>query len=176
MSVADESSPLHGKQEEDIVATNGRIQLKDDANTGEPFAAVLRRKGMEKVEASAKTNVSTRQQQEAAPAPDGSPEAKIEEESRTNAAVQADEKTDRADFVFHSFGAQFAKVLVDPDLGTIRVEKIASVMDIGTVMNHKTATNQIMGGILFGMGWPSWKKPNMTLITAASLRGTWRSI
>jgi len=44
------------------------------------------------------------------------------------------------------------KFLVDPDLGTIRVQKIASVMDIGTVMNLKTATNQIMGGILFGMG------------------------
>jgi len=25
-------------------------------------------------------------------------------------------------------------------------------MDIGTVMNFKTATNQIMGGIIFGMG------------------------
>jgi xanthine dehydrogenase YagR molybdenum-binding subunit len=25
-------------------------------------------------------------------------------------------------------------------------------MDIGTLMNLKTATNQIMGGIIFGMG------------------------
>ena len=151
MAIADENSPLHGKKEEDIVASNGRIQLKDKPEKGESFADVLRRKGMDKVEASAKTNVSTRPQQDT-PAPDGSPEAKIETESKTNAAVQADEKTDRKDYVFHSFGAQFAKVLVDPDLGTIRVEKIASVMDIGTVMNHKTATNQIMGGILFGMG------------------------
>jgi len=151
MAIADESSPLYGKKEEDIIAGNGRIQLKNDANRGESFADVLRRKGLEKVEAQAKTDVSTRQQQ-STPAPDGSPEAKIEEESKTNAAVQADEKTDRAAYVFHSFGAQFAKVLVDPDLGTIRVEKIVSVMDIGTVMNHKTATNQIMGGIIFGMG------------------------
>src|SRR6202012_525767 len=118
---------------------------------GESLTDVLRRKGVDKVESQAKTDVSTRQQQ-STPAPDGSPEAKIEEESKTNAAVQADEKTDRNDYVFHSFGAQFAKVLVDPDLGTIRVEKIASVMDIGTVMNLKTATNQIMGGIIFGMG------------------------
>ena len=152
MAIADEKSPLYGKKEEDIVVNSGRIQFKDHSNTSESFTDVLRRKGLDKVEAQAKTNVSTRQQQDAAPAPDGSPEAKIEAESKTNAAVQADEKTDRKDYVFHSFGAQFAKVLVDPDLGTIRVEKIASVMDIGTVMNLKTATNQIMGGILFGMG------------------------
>lgn len=152
MAIADQSSPLNGKKEEDIITSNGRIQLKNDATTGESFADVLRRKGMDKVEAQAKTNVSTRQQTEANPVAAGSPEEKIEEESKTNAAVQADEKTDRKDYVFHSFGAQFAKVLVDPDLGTIRIEKIASVMDIGTVMNLKTATNQIMGGIIFGMG------------------------
>jgi xanthine dehydrogenase YagR molybdenum-binding subunit len=152
MAIADQSSPLHGKKEEDIMATNGRIQLKENASTGETYTDVLRRKGIDKIEAQAKTNVSTRQQTEANPIAAGSPEEKIEEESKTNAAVQADEKTDRKDYVFHSFGAQFAKVLVDPDLGTIRVEKIASVMDIGTVMNLKTATNQIMGGIIFGMG------------------------
>jgi xanthine dehydrogenase YagR molybdenum-binding subunit len=152
MAIADQNSPLHGRKEEDIITSNGRIQLKDNASIGESFADVLRRKGMDKVEAQAKTNVSTRQQTEANPIAAGSPEEKIEEESKTNAAVQADEKTDRKDYVFHSFGAQFAKVLVDPDLGTIRVEKIASVMDIGTVMNLKTATNQIMGGIIFGMG------------------------
>jgi xanthine dehydrogenase YagR molybdenum-binding subunit len=152
MAIADQSSPLHGKKEEDIMATNGRIQLKENASTGETFTDILRRKGLDKIEAQAKTNVSTRQQTEANPIAAGSPEEKIEEESKTNAAVQADEKTDRKDYVFHSFGAQFAKVLVDPDLGTIRVEKIASVMDIGTVMNLKTATNQIMGGIIFGMG------------------------
>jgi xanthine dehydrogenase YagR molybdenum-binding subunit len=152
LAIADNSSPLYGKKEEDIMANNGRIQLKNNPNTGEPFADVLRRKGMEKIEAQAKTNVSTRQQTEANPVAGGSPEEQIAEESKTNAAVQADEKTNRKDYVFHSFGAQFAKVLVDPDLGTVRVEKIASVMDIGTVMNLKTATNQIMGGIIFGMG------------------------
>jgi len=56
---ADESSPLHGKKEEDIIAGNGRIQLKNHPNTGESFVDVLRRKGMDKVEAQAKTNVST---------------------------------------------------------------------------------------------------------------------
>lgn len=152
LAIADENSPLNGYKEEDIIADNGRIHLKNNSDKGEAYTAILNRKGLNKLEAQAKTNVSTRQRTEANPAAAGSAEAKAEEESKTNPAVQEDEKTDRKGYVFHSFGAQFAKVLVDPDLGTVRVEKIASVMDIGTVMNRKTAINQIMGGIIFGMG------------------------
>jgi xanthine dehydrogenase YagR molybdenum-binding subunit len=150
-AIADSNSPLHGYKEADIIADNGRIYLKNDTSKGETYAQVLNRKGLDKIEAQAKTNVSTRPQTPS-PAPAGSPEAKAEEESKANAAVQEDEKTDRTPYAFHSFGAQFAKVLVDPDLGTVRVDKIVGVMDIGKVMNLKTATNQIMGGMIFGIG------------------------
>ncbi len=44
------------------------------------------------------------------------------------------------------------KVRVDSDLGMVRVEHIVGVMDIGKVLNVKTATNQIMGGRVFGIG------------------------
>jgi xanthine dehydrogenase YagR molybdenum-binding subunit len=43
-------------------------------------------------------------------------------------------------------------VLVDPDLMTVHVDKAVSVMDIGKVLNLKTAKNQIMGGMIFGIG------------------------
>ncbi|MDB5135039.1 MAG: hypothetical protein JWP37_1642 [Mucilaginibacter sp.] len=152
LAISDSASPLHGYKEEDITADNGRIHLKNNPNNGETYAQILNRKGLEKLEAQAKTNVSTRQQGPPVPAPPGSPEAKAEEESKNNKAVQEDEKTDRKDYAFHSFGAQFVKVLVDPDLGTVKVDKIVGVMDIGTVMNLKTATNQIMGGMIFGIG------------------------
>ncbi|MGH7237560.1 MAG: xanthine dehydrogenase family protein molybdopterin-binding subunit, partial [Candidatus Saccharimonadales bacterium] len=150
-AVADSHSPLHGQKQEDIIAGSGRIFLKSDTGRGETLMAVLNRNNMGKVDAEARTDVSTRTSQPR-PAPAGSPEARIEEESKTNAAVQEDEKTDRKPYAFHSFGAQFARVLVDPDLGTVKVDKIVSVMDIGKVMNLKTATNQIMGGIIFGLG------------------------
>jgi len=61
-------------------------------------------------------------------------------------------KTDRKSYAFHSFGAHFVRVLVDPLLGTVKVDKIVGVMDIGKVMNLKTAKNQIMGGMIFGIG------------------------
>ncbi len=151
LAIADAGSPLHGQKAEDIIAGNGRIYLKSKPSTGENLIAVLSRKGMDKIEADAKTNVSTRPSMPT-PAPAGTPEAKTEEESKTNMAVQQDEKTDRSPYAFHSFGAQFAKVLVDPDLGTIKVDKIVGVMDIGKVMNLKTAINQIKGGMIFGLG------------------------
>lgn len=152
MAIADPASPLHGHKEEDIIADNGRLHLAKDANKGQTYAQIMTRKGIDKVEAQAKTNASTKQTQEANPAAKGTPEAGMEEESKNNTAVQEDEKTDRKPYAFHSFGAQFVKVLVDPDLGTIKVAKIVGVMDIGKVMNLKTATNQIMGGMIFGIG------------------------
>ena len=152
IAVADQNSPLHGYKEQDIMADNGRIYLKKNTDKGETYAAILNRKGLAQLDADAKTNVSTRNQGPPTPAPAGSPEAKIEDESKTNMAVQEDEHTDRKPYAFHSFGAQFAKVLVDPELGTIKVEKLVGVMDIGKVMNLKTATNQIMGGMIFALG------------------------
>lgn len=151
MAIADSNSPLHHQKAGDIISGNGRIYLKNNADKGETLIAVMNRHQMTKVEADAKTNVSTRSSS-SQPAPAGSPEAKTEEESKTNTAVQEDEKTDRKPYAFHSFGAQFARVLVDPDLGTIKVDKLVGVMDIGKVMNLKTAINQIKGGMIFGLG------------------------
>ncbi|HWD87402.1 MAG TPA: xanthine dehydrogenase family protein molybdopterin-binding subunit [Mucilaginibacter sp.] len=152
LAITDKASPLYDRKEVEIITENGTVRLKNDSTKFETYIQVLNRKGIDKLEARAKTNVSTRQTGEPTPAMPGSPEAKVEEESQTNAAVQEDEKTNRKDYAFHSFGAQFAKVLVDPELGTVKIEKLAAVMDIGKVMNLKTATNQIMGGMIFGIG------------------------
>ncbi len=152
LAIADHASPLYGNKEEDISTDNGRLYPKSNTATGETYTQIMGRNGLDKLEALAKTNVSTRNQGPPTPAMPGSPDAKAEEESKNNKAVQEDEKTYRKDYAFHSFGAQFAKVLVDPDLGTVKIEKIVSVMDIGKVMNLKTATNQIMGGVIFGIG------------------------
>ena len=55
-------------------------------------------------------------------------------------------------FSFHSFGAQFAKVRVDPDLGTVRVMQMVSVFDVGRVINAKTARSQAYSGVIQGIG------------------------
>jgi len=52
----------------------------------------------------------------------------------------------------HAFGAQFAEVRVDPDLGTIRVSRWVGAFDCGRLLNAKTARSQLVGGIVFGIG------------------------
>jgi xanthine dehydrogenase YagR molybdenum-binding subunit len=50
-----------------------------------------------------------------------------------------------------TFGAQFAKVAVDADLGIIRVRRLAGAFAPGRVLNPRTARSQLMGGMLWGL-------------------------
>ena len=59
-----------------------------------------------------------------------------------------EEKTHSA----HSFGAHFAEVAVDPDLGEVRVCRYVAAFAGGRIINAKTARSQYMGGIVFGLG------------------------
>jgi len=51
-----------------------------------------------------------------------------------------------------AFAARFAEVRVDPDLGLVRVARIVSAVDGGRILNEKTATSQIIGGTVGGIG------------------------
>jgi xanthine dehydrogenase YagR molybdenum-binding subunit len=51
-----------------------------------------------------------------------------------------------------TFGAQFARVAVDADLGLVRVRHMAGAFAPGRVINPKTTRSQLMGGMLWGMG------------------------
>jgi xanthine dehydrogenase YagR molybdenum-binding subunit len=51
----------------------------------------------------------------------------------------------------HSFGAVFAEVRVDPDLGEVRVARVVAAYGVGRIINRKTATSQMYGGIIYGL-------------------------
>jgi xanthine dehydrogenase YagR molybdenum-binding subunit len=51
-----------------------------------------------------------------------------------------------------TFGAQFAEVGVDADLGLVRVRRMVGAFAPGRVLNAKTARSQLMGGMLWGVG------------------------
>jgi xanthine dehydrogenase YagR molybdenum-binding subunit len=51
----------------------------------------------------------------------------------------------------HSFGAVFAEVAVDPELGTVKVRRIVAVYDVGKVLNEQTGRSQFIGGIIWGI-------------------------
>ncbi|MFG2526938.1 xanthine dehydrogenase family protein molybdopterin-binding subunit [Streptomyces sp. NPDC048516] len=51
-----------------------------------------------------------------------------------------------------TFGAQFAEVAVDPDLGVVRVRRMVGAFAPGRILNAATARSQVMGGMLWGIG------------------------
>src|SRR5208282_3187854 len=55
-------------------------------------------------------------------------------------------------YASNSFGAQFAEVKVDPDLGHVRVTRFVGVFDTGRILNTKTARSQMISGIVWGIG------------------------
>ena len=64
-------------------------------------------------------------------------------------------------YSMHSYGAVFAQVNVDPDLGIITVPRIVAAYGVGNLMNRKTGRSQLMGGIIWGLGMALMEKTEM---------------
>ncbi|MFI9509222.1 xanthine dehydrogenase family protein molybdopterin-binding subunit [Nocardia sp. NPDC052566] len=56
-----------------------------------------------------------------------------------------------AGFAKMSFGAQFAEVAVDPELGLVRVRRMVGAYAPGRVLNTKLARSQVLGGMNWGL-------------------------
>jgi xanthine dehydrogenase YagR molybdenum-binding subunit len=69
-------------------------------------------------------------------------------EGRASAQAGAEAKA----YSMHAFGAQFAEVRVDPDLGEVRLVRQVGAFASGRILNAKTARSQYLGGMIFGAG------------------------
>jgi xanthine dehydrogenase YagR molybdenum-binding subunit len=67
-------------------------------------------------------------------------------------------------FARHSFGAQFASVLVDPLTGEIRVSRLLGVFAAGHIIDPVLARSQFIGGMTMGLG--------MALMEATAVDGS----
>ncbi|MCX2524270.1 xanthine dehydrogenase family protein molybdopterin-binding subunit [Larsenimonas rhizosphaerae] len=71
------------------------------------------------------------------------------------ANAEGDAHTEGADtskYSYRSFGTHFVEVRWDPLLANLRVARVVSAIDVGRVMNEKTARNQVEGAIVMGLG------------------------
>ena len=68
------------------------------------------------------------------------------------AAIDAKPNPEEQKYSSHAFGAQFAEVSVDSDLGLVRVRRMVSAFAGGRILNAKTARSQFLGGIVQGIG------------------------
>ncbi len=67
-------------------------------------------------------------------------------------SVDASEKATRKAYATHSFGAHFAEVRVDEDLGSVRVTRVVGAFAAGRILNARTAHSQLLGGVVWGLG------------------------
>jgi xanthine dehydrogenase YagR molybdenum-binding subunit len=83
----------------------------------------------------------------------GEPWAAIVERSGEH-EITAEHKTEKRveDHSYHSHGATFAEVRVDPDTGEIRVSRFVAAYAAGKILNPKTALSQFKGGIVWAIG------------------------
>lgn len=68
-------------------------------------------------------------------------------ESRADAKAQWGGK-----YSTHAFGAQFARVQVDPDTGEVLLDRMIGAFAAGRILNARTARSQYLGGMCFGIG------------------------
>lgn len=145
----DPSSPLQGCAIEDVVASDGRLARRDDESRGESYADILQRHGLDELTADgdsapprAGTGVLVGSLVVAWLGRFGRKLVGV-----SHARVPAD-----------AFGARFAEVKVDPELGVLRITRIVSVTDGGRIVNEKLARSQLIGGTVGGIGMAAFEE------------------
>ncbi|MGA8528589.1 MAG: molybdopterin cofactor-binding domain-containing protein, partial [Acidobacteriaceae bacterium] len=71
--------------------------------------------------------------------------ASLEAEAHTGGAE------DSGKYSSQCFGAQFVEVAWDPGIARLRVTRSVTVIDAGRIISEKTARNQILGGVVWGI-------------------------
>ncbi|WP_116127142.1 xanthine dehydrogenase family protein molybdopterin-binding subunit [Lewinella sp. IMCC34183] len=61
-------------------------------------------------------------------------------------------RKDRGDYSTYAHACVMVEVRVDRDLGNVRVERIVTAAAAGRIINPKTAENQILGAMVWGIG------------------------
>jgi xanthine dehydrogenase YagR molybdenum-binding subunit len=86
-----------------------------------------------------------------------SPQVSIAEAMQDGGVERIDEVRttsfeDSGSHAHNTHSAIFAEVKVDQQLGVIRVTRVVSAVAAGRILNTKTASSQIMGGVVWGIG------------------------
>ncbi|TQM38979.1 xanthine dehydrogenase family protein molybdopterin-binding subunit [Pseudonocardia cypriaca] len=124
-------SPLRGRRIDELAARDGGLFAAD--GSGETYAEILARAGRPSLEGrvGARTSVG-----------------RVAGQVRFLAGMVNDQRRQ----VRAATGAHFCEVAVDEDTGEVRVTRWVAVFDVGRVINPKTASSQLRGGIVMGIG------------------------
>ncbi len=73
-------------------------------------------------------------------------------EIRSDSKVGPDDPI-RSDYAMHAHGAVFAEVLVDPELGQVRVSRLVGAFAAGAIINPRLVRSQYYGGMIWGLSF-----------------------
>ena len=140
LALKDGKSKLNGRNPGEVDFSDAKFFVKNDKSISDDYTAILKRNNKEVLEVCATS------------LPQNGGGLGGNQAPCSTEDFPKDEDADAGKYSFHSFGAQFAEVLVDEDLGTIRVSRFTSIHDVGRILNAKTAESQIIGGVIYGLG------------------------
>ena len=67
--------------------------------------------------------------------------------------TEASQSSEQAkNYSMYSFSAHFAKVLVHPLTGVVKIQRLIACVDAGRIVSYKTASSQMIGGAVGGIG------------------------
>ncbi|MFI7446737.1 xanthine dehydrogenase family protein molybdopterin-binding subunit [Nonomuraea sp. NPDC049714] len=126
-------SPLRGRRLDRLEARDGGLYQVGEPGLGEKYTDILGRAGRPSVEAAVGSDTGL-----------GAVAGQVRFMTKF--------LRDRRRWVKAALGAHFCEVRVDPDTGEVRVSRWVGSFDVGTVINPKTASSQLRGGIVMGIG------------------------
>jgi len=82
-------------------------------------------------------------------------------QSNIEARAEAKPGAEKERYSMYAFGAQFAEVRIDADLGQIKVSRMVGCFGAGRILNAKTARSQFLGGMVWGIGMALYEQAAM---------------
>ncbi|MGI9006333.1 MAG: xanthine dehydrogenase family protein molybdopterin-binding subunit [Streptosporangiaceae bacterium] len=109
------------------------------------------------------------------PGQQASPAALLEAAGLDSMEAEARWEPAESRLSIHTYGAVFAEVRVDPDLGLVRVNRCVGTYAAGRIINPLAARSQMIGGITWGLGQALLERsvfePNLGRFLSKNLAG-----
>ncbi|MFI6910342.1 xanthine dehydrogenase family protein molybdopterin-binding subunit [Nonomuraea sp. NPDC050394] len=129
-------SPLRGRPAEELAVGHSRVYLAARPETGLNFADILRRAGREQIEA----------------VRDSFGDMTDKDRRDRFGTFTLLRLPAAGTHSVYSWGAVFAEVAVDEDLGTVRLRRLLGAFDCGRILNPATARSQLLGAMVMASG------------------------
>ena len=145
MAITDRASPLHGYQEAEISVAEGHLYVTKDSSVKESYQDILTRHNLEVVEAYKETLPR---------------DADQSDRQKIFSGLNALRGPIDSQYAMYVFGAYFVEVTINPVSGEIQISRVVGAIDAGRILNPKTATSQILGGLVMGIGMTLFEETN----------------